>query len=313
MKRFISYFVLGFIVGNSLIAVFHYLHSINQSFDARKKSLKLVTQSQLLSHNRFKIKPLSPPRPATTSPKPGPGCPDRPLHIVIIVHSAPSGFEQRRYIRNSWMLDYTGHVTVKFSIGLFELDSVLLGKLAKEQETHGDLLFLDELKDAYSNLTTKLFLGVKWVNQNLDFDYLVKTDDDTYVMADAMSNALRKMNCTDRLYWGFFIGNGRIHSEGRWAEHNWFKCPTYLPYAYGGGYLLSRRVVRSMMQFPHRLILYRNSDVSMGSWSAPFAMKRKHDLNYNVRIKRYWCSNKDLIVHKERAKEKLFNDVHQIT
>ncbi len=195
MKRFIQYFVLEFIAGNSLIAVFHYLHSDgrdtnNHSFNTRRMSLKMATQSPLSSHDhnnitiiRFKTKSThesSPPRLATTSPKPGSGCPDRPLHIIIIVHSAPNGFEQRRYIRNSWMLDYTGHVTVNFSIGLFELDCILLGKLAKEQETHGDLLFLDELKDAYSNLTTKLFLGVKWVNQNLDFDYLVKTDDDTF-------------------------------------------------------------------------------------------------------------------------------------
>ena len=42
-----------------------------------------------------------------------------------------------------------------------------------------------------------------------------------------------------RLYWGFFRGDAHVKHVGPWAEPKWYLSETYLPYAHGGGYILS--------------------------------------------------------------------------
>jgi galactosylxylosylprotein 3-beta-galactosyltransferase len=45
------------------------------------------------------------------------------------------------------------------------------------------------------------------------------------------------------LYWGYFAGDGEIQSQGRWKEDKWFLCDRYVPYALGGGYVISSSIV----------------------------------------------------------------------
>jgi galactosylxylosylprotein 3-beta-galactosyltransferase len=45
------------------------------------------------------------------------------------------------------------------------------------------------------------------------------------------------------LYWGYFDGRARAFSKGKWQEKDWFLCDTYLPYALGGGYVISESIV----------------------------------------------------------------------
>lgn len=46
------------------------------------------------------------------------------------------------------------------------------------------------------------------------------------------------------LYWGYFSGQSHVNSNsGKWMESDWFLCDYYLPYALGGGYVISRNIV----------------------------------------------------------------------
>lgn len=45
------------------------------------------------------------------------------------------------------------------------------------------------------------------------------------------------------LYWGYFVGRAKAHLSGKWKETDWFLCDNYLPYALGGGYVISYSII----------------------------------------------------------------------
>ena len=245
------------------------------------------------------------PTPNTTAPHPAPSCPSRPLHLVILVLSAPGASLRRTAIRGTWAHDYRSRVvraTTRFLVGTRDLEPARTNNILKEQEMFGDLLILESLRDSYANLSTKVLLGLRWADRSLEYDFLVKVDDDSYVRVEGISNALHKLDCDPRLYWGYFMGHAYPEAVGKWAEQNWFQCPHYLPYAMGGGYVVSQRTVRALMQVSGRLVLYNNEDVTVGSWLAPLHLNRRHDVRFNVESLSHGCNNGYLISHKERVR-----------
>ena len=233
------------------------------------------------------------------------GCPNRPLHLVVLILSAPGGVMRRNAIRGTWLHDFRSsrlRVTAKFLVGLRSLSRNRVSNLPTEETTFGDMLFLRDLEDVYSNLSTKVLMGLKWAHKSTTFDFVIKTDDDSYVRIEKVAAALKKTNCEERLYWGYFMGHAFPELTGKWAETQWFHCPHYLPYAMGGGYVLSWRTVQAIVRFSDRLKLYSNEDVAVGSWLAPYRLNRKHDLRFNVESLSHGCSNMYLISHKERVR-----------
>ena len=242
-------------------------------------------------------------------------CSNSTIEFLILVLSTPKGVARRTVIRDTWMKDPTSKlvkVTVKFVIGILGLHNNKTFSLRQEQKKYGDLLFLPELKDSYSNLTLKMKFGLIWVDKNIsDFDYLIKTDDDTYVRVDSIEKAIRELNCEDQLHMGFFFGTSRPHKSGRWAEKKWLKCPCYLPYPSGGGYIISRKVLKVAMRYPSRLSMYTCEDVTVGSWLAPYHMVRKHDVRFNVELWSHGCINTMLISHQDKPSPSYFYDKHK--
>jgi len=178
-------------------------------------------------------------------------------------------------------------------------------ELEDERKIYKDLLLLTDLKDSYANLSSKILLGFEWSegNNSVEYDYMVKVDDDSYVRIEALAGALKEMECPRLFYWGYFMGFAFPLATGKWMERAWFKCPHYLPYAMGGGYVLSRDVVALIVKFSHKLTLYRNEDVTVGSWLAPYQLKRKHDLRFNVESQSHGCNNRYIINHKDKVRD----------
>lgn len=233
------------------------------------------------------------------------GCPSHQLHIVILILSSPGGVIRRNAIRGTWLHNYHSgmlKVTSRFLIGTNRLLKEKIGNLSVEQNQFNDLLLFADLKDSYSNLSRKVLHGLEWAYSTETFDFLIKTDDDSYIRIDQVAKNLQQMNCNEQLYWGFFMGHALPEPTGKWAEHNWFNCPHYLPYAMGGGYIISSRVVTMIMRFSHRLRLYNNEDVTVGSWLAPFNLARRHDLRFDVESLSHGCNNHYIITHKERVR-----------
>ena len=241
------------------------------------------------------------------------GCPEGSLRLVILILSTPSGSLRRNAIRGTWMHDSPTDLvklTLKFIVGMKDLSPEQVDGLSSESDMFQDLLFLSDHKEAYSNLTAKVLSSLVWADRNLDFDFLVKADDDSYVRIPSLQSALQDMGCPHDLYWGYLIGHSVPENAGRWAEKHWTVCPHYLPYAMGGGYVLSRSVVRIIGQFHSHFKLYSNEDVSLGSWLAPFHVTYLHDIRFNTEATSHGCNNNYIISHKEKVRSIYEKYVH---
>jgi galactosylxylosylprotein 3-beta-galactosyltransferase len=297
-------FILGLCVGGGLVLLLH--QGCVGLCPQQGEELVLVAHPETLQRDVIPVRNysngLAPVNPKVRVLS---GCPLRPLHLFVLVLSAPAASLRRTAIRGTWGHNYRNKivkVTIKFLVGLYELEKERVIELEKEDGMFGDLVLLKELKDSYVNLSAKVLMGIQWASHNLQFDYLVKVDDDSYVKVEGISEALRELRCDRNLYWGYFMGHAFPEPTGRWTELKWFQCPHYLPYAMGGGYVISHRTVELLAKFSDRLILYNNEDVTVASWLAPYQLNRVHDIRFNVESLSHGCNNGYLITHKVKVR-----------
>lgn len=169
-----------------------------------------------------------------------------------------------------------------FVVGSIGLNKQQLSHLNNEQNRHGDLLIIPVF-DTYKNLANKIKRSFEWLDLQYDYGlvykFVLKCDDDSFVILPKLidelqmlerlylkptvqdslkyisenqnefyslnvqiNNKLAKENLFG-LYWGYFSGNARIKMRGKWKENDWIFSDKYLPYALGGGYLLSKNLV----------------------------------------------------------------------
>lgn len=200
-----------------------------------------------------------------------------------------------------------------FAVGTEGLDQKIMNDLRAEQNVYSDLLMLKDLKDSYSNLTVKLTKSFdKVIKTTLNFKYLLKCDDDTYAKLDLVAQDLlqydRKLNSTIprklELFWGYFNGRARIKKGGQWQESNYNLCEHYLPYALGGGYVLSRKLVKYIADHGSVLSTYVSEDISVGTWLAPFKhIHRRHDPRFDTAYMPRDCKTHHIVRHKKTIKD----------
>lgn len=198
-----------------------------------------------------------------------------------------------------------------FVIGTENLPFIESNKLSKEHAKHNDLLLLNDLSDSYSNLTLKLLKAIESVSNIGSIEYLLKIDDDTYVKLDYLLEDLyqydkqikRKQSTVNavkpELYWGYFHGRANVKSRGKWKEINFKLCERYLPYAYGGGYVISRNLLHFIAQNRNSLSRYLSEDISMGVWLSPLRnVYKKHDPRFDTAYLPRKCHNYHILLHK---------------
>ena len=226
--------------------------------------------------------------------------------LVVLILSSVGGRERRDAIRETWMKGYreSKHpVLIKFSVGTQGLSHTDLDSLNSEQKAFNDLLLLPNLKESYSNLTRKLLYSFVKLYQSFDFSYLMKCDDDTFVILEAILQELSDRTSKKSLYWGFFDGRAHVKKEGKWSEKEWFLCDRYLPYALGGGYILSHDLVSRISLAADGLQLYNSEDVSVGVWLSPYEAERKHDVRFDTEFVSRGCRNVYIVSHKQSIKD----------
>ena len=208
--------------------------------------------------------------------------PSHPLttFLLIMVPILPSSFHNREVIRDTWYKGFTDgeDVMLRFAIGVRGIDVNLTKQLADENSTHKDLIFFEDLKENKSALTNKTLKLMQWACNNVNFTYFLKCDDDTYVFINRMLLELRKRPTTKRLYYGIIDKKGKPKKEGNaWSDLDWDLAETYLPYALGGGYILSSDLVNLIVEDIEYLQWRPNEDTAVGSWLAPYNYERRHD------------------------------------
>ena len=215
------------------------------------------------------------------------------LSLVILVMSAPANKLRRMMIRKTWALKLPKGVKVFFVIGEKNLMYGNKTMLNEERSRSDDLIVLPNLEDNYEKLTEKVVASMQWINNKVDFDYLLKTDDDTFVRVDEVIKDLQ-MKPSERLYWGFFNNGSEIVKVGKWAETKPYICDRYVSYALGGGYVLSKDLISYIVDNSDKFKMFVNEDVSVWTWLAPLDVNKIHDERFRMYGE---CKEEYIVLH----------------
>ena len=161
--------------------------------------------------------------------------------LLVMVLTAPKNQERRDIIRKTWAnihKNLRDQFLLYFVLGNSELSDETLDSINDEKAKHKDILALPMI-DSYQTLTSKVLASYVQLSRNVKFEYLLKVDDSSYVQIPKMLKELKKSDIGKSLYWGFFDGRAPVFLKGKWAEKEYHLCDKYIPYALGGGYVLS--------------------------------------------------------------------------
>lgn len=222
--------------------------------------------------------------------------------LLVMVLSSVNGLSRRNAIRETWMKDHSSlvpSVVVKFMIGTLHLTNEQERSLIEENQQYRDLILLKELQESFKNLTRKVLYSFVAINSKYLFNYLFKADDDTFIRLDIVLYELSKRPHHSKYYWGFFDGRSKPKKTGKYIETEWFICDLYVPYALGGGYVISSDIVSAISANRNTLKLYNAEDISVGLWTSPFDIERKHDPRFDTEYKSRGCSNEYIVTHKQ--------------
>ena len=200
-------------------------------------------------------------------------------YLLIMVPIRPKSFHSREIIRDTWYkgLNDSRDVMLRFAMGTVGLDDSMTSSLATENSTHGDLIYFDKLAESTTALTNKTLLLMQWACSYVDFSYFLKCDDDTFVFVERMIRVLKNRASSTGLYYGKFKTNAQPKLSGHWIDTTWKLGSTYLPYAIGGGYILSLDLIKLIVENIDQLEWHPNEDTAVGSWLAPYKVERRDD------------------------------------
>jgi len=223
-----------------------------------------------------------------------------PTLLVTLILSAPDNRDGRDVVRQTWFHFLPSDCRAFFAIGTQGLLQSRLDALYSEMTDHSDILLLPGIADTYTSLTDKLIAAFTWLIDNVEFSYVFKADLDTFARVQVIAEELRRDKSEELpLYWGFFNGRARVKRTGRWAELTWNLCDRYLPYARGGGYVLSASIVDFVANNAAMLQRFSSEDVSVGVWTAPLNVERRHDPRFDTEHVSRGCHNSYIVTHKQ--------------
>uniref|UniRef100_A0A2P2KMS4 Galectin domain-containing protein n=1 Tax=Rhizophora mucronata TaxID=61149 RepID=A0A2P2KMS4_RHIMU len=167
--------------------------------------------------------------------------PEGSVELFIGILSAGNHFAERMAVRKSWMqhsLIRSSNVVARFFVALHDRKEVNL-ELKKEAEFFGDIVIVPYM-DNYDLVVLKTVAICEYGVRTVRAKYIMKGDDDTFIIVDAVINKVKKVPMGRSLY----IGNINYHHKplryGKWAvTYEEWPEEDYPPYANGPGYILS--------------------------------------------------------------------------
>ena len=147
--------------------------------------------------------------------------------LVILIISHPKNIERRTAIRQTWInipdRNIRKELLPLFVVGNENLSEEVSKKLEEERNGNKDLLVLP-IQETYTTLTQKILESFVQIERNVNFSFLLKVDDDSFVNLAIMVDELKNSNYNKGLYWGFFDGRAPIQKTEKWAEMDYVLC-----------------------------------------------------------------------------------------
>ena len=201
------------------------------------------------------------------------------LLIVVPIRPLDNQDSRRQLVRETWFEGFNNSqdVALRFIVGTKAMESDEQVKLTEENGTFGDIIFVDTKED-FNALTNKTLAFINWAHRHVKFSYLLKCDDDTYVFVKNMIVELKKRPTTTKLYYGIMHVNRKPkYGEKKWADNSWNLGSNYLPFALGGGYILSHDLVSFVSRQSPHLMWHINEDTAVGAWVSVLDHEQRSD------------------------------------
>lgn len=192
------------------------------------------------------------------------------LALIILIHSAPTHFVHRLFIRETWG-NYTIINDVNFRrVFLFGRVSSqqLQKKLEHEQMLYGDILQSDFV-DCYRNLSLNSLYGLRWVNENCpNAKVVMKADDDVVVDIDAVVSRVvsKYIVSSHRVYCNLLEDSPifRNNDSKYFVDPNEFKEQTiFPPYCEGKTVIFTSDLVKPVLRKSYFTPFFWLEDVYM--------------------------------------------------
>ena len=168
----------------------------------------------------------------------------QPTPYMVVVLSAAGNRQRREKLRaygwlsHAWISHSTGaRIPYRY---VFVCGRDAQHDLAEEVEQHGDLVVWPG-PETYPNIVNKVaWILAKLQRDGHNFNFLVKTDDDSFVNISNLERVLAGVSPSELWYGGECIHNKTVYRHGKFAVSRFdYPAPRYPSYAAGAGYVVS--------------------------------------------------------------------------
>lgn len=186
--------------------------------------------------------------------------------------------DRRQAVRDTWVnyLKDRDDFVYKFFLGTTD-DATLRQVALNESNLYHDIIFSDDFVDTYYNLTRKTITMMRWASTNYEFQYMLKTDDDSFVRIDKLLEKLSQKP-KEKYYSGYNIGPykpDRNPNSQYYIPRDLYPPERGPNLISGSGYVLSQDNVKFLAEKskdPSAVIL-RLEDVNTMAWLETIGVK----------------------------------------
>ncbi len=225
--------------------------------------------------------------------------------LLVMVESSPHSLPWRRTIRDTWGSILSTRVSLIFVIPSEKIGNA--PELLREMELHEDIILFKHVS-AETKPSIRLIHYIYWCTTLYKYKYLLRTSNHFFLRVDGILNSLGSYESTDFIYMGYFKGNISIPKE----DLNWLVCPTLVPHADEGGYLLSKPLIQRFLNQFYHLSYFHSEGGSLALWISPFKhIKLEHRVDFDS-FKSRGCTN-TLVTHAESSVDDMKDRFSQLS
>uniref|UniRef100_A0A914V7S2 Hexosyltransferase n=1 Tax=Plectus sambesii TaxID=2011161 RepID=A0A914V7S2_9BILA len=182
------------------------------------------------------------------SPTPTTASGNHPL-LVVVVLSHVVNRHRRTAIRQSW----ARHAQNSNCSLLFVVGTTADANVSGESQLHGDIIQVN-VQENYHRLAYKLKPAFAYVLEHVNFDYLLKTDDDVFVNLPLLISQLL-LNDDSKKATNTMLGYQILGATAPTNQSDKYFALQLMaqlipPYLSGTGYVMSRQVLRNVIECP---------------------------------------------------------------
>ncbi|XP_032231148.2 uncharacterized protein LOC116614347 [Nematostella vectensis] len=202
---------------------------------------------------------------------------DNEYFVVIMIHSGVHSsvhLDRRNAIRRTWgngrrSTNDTGSKVDSLSFKLVFLlgksyDKVLDDKIATEAKLYNDIV-VGDFHDNYTNLIIKVYMGFKWIQENMNSKFVIKADDDLYLYLPRLTHRLAKAG--PRFFGGLVWKDAPVFrsiTNKHAISMMYYSEKRYPPYCGGGFYAFTKNLLPDFIRLTTRFRPFHVEDAYLG-------------------------------------------------